>query len=75
MADALSLVALTEPISPSSDPRHPPPTTPSILDLLAGLIEKSLLQPMQPRSANGPHPRFAMLETVREFAMERLQES
>jgi predicted ATPase/DNA-binding CsgD family transcriptional regulator len=75
VADALSLLALTEPISPSSDPRHPPPTTPAILDLLAGLIEKSLLQPMQLRSATGPHPRFAMLETVREFAMERLQES
>jgi predicted ATPase/DNA-binding XRE family transcriptional regulator len=75
VADARSLVAPTEPISPSSVPRHPPPTTPSILDLLAGLSEKSLLQPMQPPSANGPHPRFAMLETVREFAMERLRET
>jgi predicted ATPase/DNA-binding XRE family transcriptional regulator len=75
VADARSLVAPTEPISPSTVPGHPTPTTPSILDLLAGLIEKSLLQPMQPQSANGPQPRFTMLETVREFAMERLQET
>jgi predicted ATPase/DNA-binding CsgD family transcriptional regulator len=48
---------------------HP---SPSVLDLLAALIDKSLLYQMNP---DAPEPRFAMLETVREFALERLAES
>ena len=69
VADAPSRVSATEPISPSFATRPAPPTTPSILDLLAGLIDKSLLRSL---SANGLESRFRMLETVREFAMERL---
>jgi predicted ATPase/DNA-binding CsgD family transcriptional regulator len=42
------------------------------LDQLAGLVDKSLLQRIDPI---GPEPRFRMLETVREFARERLAES
>ena len=42
------------------------------LELLAGLIDKGLLQPMHWKA---PEPRFTMLETVREFALERLAES
>jgi predicted ATPase/DNA-binding SARP family transcriptional activator len=38
------------------------------LDTLQGLVEKQLLQ----RHRNGAHARFVMLETVREFALERL---
>ena len=72
VANALPRVAATEPISPSSDPRRPSPTSRLILDLLAGLIDKSLLRPLFP---DGPHPRFAMLETVREFALEQLDMS
>ena len=49
-----------------SDTRHPSPDT---LDLLASLIDKSLVQ----TSGIGPEPRFAMLETIREFAGERLR--
>ncbi|MFN8473557.1 MAG: tetratricopeptide repeat protein [Anaerolineae bacterium] len=41
-----------------------------ILDGLQSLIEKSLLQPVQP----GPEARFTMLETIREYALERLTE-
>jgi non-specific serine/threonine protein kinase len=50
---------------------EPPPTThhPSLtLDLLAALIDASLLR----RSAEGEAPRFAMLETIREYAEEML---
>jgi excisionase family DNA binding protein len=46
--------------------------SPDTLDLLARLIDKSLLQPTNPDS---PEPRFAMLETVREFALELLAET
>jgi predicted ATPase len=41
-------------------------------DLVAGLVDKSLLQP---EAAGGGEPRFVMLETVREYAMERLEAS
>jgi predicted ATPase/DNA-binding SARP family transcriptional activator len=44
-----------------------------LVDGLAGLVENSLLlrreQPQQ------PEPRFSMLETIREYALERLTES
>ena len=39
------------------------------LGVLAALVDKSLLQPLQ---TEGAEPRFAMLETVREFALEQL---
>jgi non-specific serine/threonine protein kinase len=38
-------------------------------DLVAALVDKSLLQP---EAAGGDEPRFAMLETVREYALEQL---
>ena len=43
-----------------------------VLDGLASLLNKNLL-----RSAEGPEgePRFTMLETIHEYALERLQES
>jgi predicted ATPase/DNA-binding XRE family transcriptional regulator len=60
----------------ASDFRLPTPDsssdTPLVFDLLAGLIDKSLLQS---RVAHGTDPRFTMLETVREFALERLAAS
>jgi predicted ATPase len=40
------------------------------LDLVAALVDTSLLQP---EAAGGGEPRFMMLETVREYAMERLE--
>ena len=45
---------------------------PSTLGLIAALFDKSLLQPM---TLDGAEPRFTMLETVREFALDRLIES
>lgn len=45
---------------------------PAALDVLVGLIDKSLLHRVD---AHGPDSRFAVLATVREFALERLAES
>jgi predicted ATPase/DNA-binding CsgD family transcriptional regulator len=46
--------------------------SPSTLDLLARLIDTSLVQPMP---EDGGEPRFQLLETVREFALEQLAAS
>ena len=45
----------------------PPP--PSVLDLVASLVDKSLIHP---RPIDAGEPRFALLETVREFGLEQL---
>ncbi|MGI8967778.1 MAG: ATP-binding protein [Chloroflexota bacterium] len=48
------------------------------LDLLEGLtslVEKSLLREEDPRDATSGEPRFLMLETIREYAAEKLVES
>jgi predicted ATPase/transcriptional regulator with XRE-family HTH domain len=57
------------PMEPAPDTRYITPTTPSLLDLLTGLIDKSLLRRL---SANGLDPRFGMFETIREYALEQL---
>jgi non-specific serine/threonine protein kinase len=48
------------------------PSTPSILDGIASLVDHSLLRRVA--GADG-EPRFHMLETVREFGLERLRAS
>jgi non-specific serine/threonine protein kinase len=48
-----------------------PPHSPSLLDLIASLLDKSLVH----RTAPGGDTRFSMLETVREFGLERLAAS
>jgi predicted ATPase len=54
----------------ASSPLPPPP--PTTLDLVSALVEKSLLvQSEQPPG----EPRYAMLETIREFGLERLAAS
>jgi predicted ATPase len=54
---------------PSVLPPCPPvPLSPSVLDLLASLVAKNLLIP-----TNGGEPRWAMLETIRTFAREQLE--
>jgi non-specific serine/threonine protein kinase len=55
---------------PSSDLR--PPTSDSVLDLLTALVDQSLLQRV---TGPGGATRYAMLETVREYGLERLAES
>ncbi|WP_194916713.1 BTAD domain-containing putative transcriptional regulator [Catenulispora rubra] len=42
----------------------------TVLDVLAALVDKSLLQVV-----DGPEGRYRMLETIREYALERLLES
>ena len=40
----------------------------AVLDTVTSLVDRSLLAPM----TDGPEPRFTMLETIREFAVEQL---
>jgi non-specific serine/threonine protein kinase len=49
-----------------------PAAPPSALDTVAALVDQSLLQRVTP---DGVEPRFAMLETIGEFALERLVDS
>jgi predicted ATPase len=51
--------------SPTPNPQLLPP----ILDGIASLLDKSLIQPIQ---GLADEPRFTMLETIREYALERL---
>jgi predicted ATPase len=44
----------------------------SVLDGMSSLVDKSLIQPLD---AGGGEPRFTMLETVREYALEQLDAS
>src|SRR5215203_6769811 len=62
------------PAPPEEAQRLAPPErsdTPSVFDGIASLVDKSLLR----QKEVGGEPRFRMLETVREFALERLEES
>jgi len=43
-----------------------------VLEIVASLIDKSLLQQI---AQEGEEPRFAMLETIREYGLERLEAS
>ncbi|HKU27110.1 MAG TPA: tetratricopeptide repeat protein [Candidatus Sulfotelmatobacter sp.] len=45
---------------------------PDLLDLMSSLVDKSLIQQ---RQRGSEEPRFHMLETIREYAIERLRES
>ena len=42
-----------------------------LLDTVASLVDKSLLQHVEQQT--GEEPRFVMLETIREYALERLE--
>ena len=44
-----------------------------ILDGITSLVDKSLAQRVEPAGAADAEPRFAMLETIREYASERLE--
>lgn len=47
----------------------------SVLDLLTALVEKGLVQVDETADATNGSPRFHLLETIREYALERLHES
>src|SRR5262249_18371860 len=45
-----------------------------LLDRVASLLDQSLLQQVEGTAPQGhPEPRFAMLETIREYALKRLE--
>ena len=49
------------------------PSSPSVLDLVSSLVDKSLLRQLDRPSGGGyPEPRFGMLETIRAYGLERL---
>ncbi|MCW5854165.1 MAG: hypothetical protein KIT87_29120, partial [Anaerolineae bacterium] len=50
-----------------------PPT--DLLDLVASLVDKSLVTQMRGSEDDEGEPRFTLLETIREYALERLAES
>jgi predicted ATPase/DNA-binding XRE family transcriptional regulator len=53
-------------------PCPPVPLSPSLLDGLASLVDKSLVRQVEEPTGE---PRFRMLETIREYAIERLEAS
>ncbi|MFN8593201.1 MAG: LuxR C-terminal-related transcriptional regulator [Thermomicrobiales bacterium] len=59
------------PLAALPDPFHGEPALP-VLDLVASLVENSLIRF---ESAGSEDSRYGMLETIREFALERLAES
>jgi predicted ATPase len=66
---AAEWVSETEEGGPVSDTQNPSPNT---LDVIASLVDKSVLR-QEPGADD--EPRFVMLETVREFALEQLAAS
>ncbi len=49
------------------------PASPSVLDLVSSLVDKSLLRQVdRPLGGGYPEPRFGMLETIRAYGLERL---
>jgi predicted ATPase/predicted Ser/Thr protein kinase len=46
-----------------------------ILDGVASLVDKSLVQRVDPRGRPNDEPRFLMLETIREYGHERLEQA
>jgi predicted ATPase/DNA-binding CsgD family transcriptional regulator len=48
---------------------------PDVLPVLESLVDKSLVRQDRGQTSETAEPRFAMLETIREYALERLDES
>ena len=73
------LPPLSEATPPQAAGRLPlsaasPPERPLALDLIAALVDKNLVRRVDAAAA-AEQPRVTMLETVREFALERLADS
>jgi predicted ATPase/DNA-binding XRE family transcriptional regulator len=64
----------SDPATRSAGTRPPREASPSVLDLVTSLVDKSLLRPVV-LSNGGSGPRFEMLDTIREYGLERLTES
>jgi predicted ATPase/transcriptional regulator with XRE-family HTH domain len=58
-------------VSPRPCSLFPVPSVPSVLDLLASLVDKSLLRTLD----RDDEPRFGMLETIREYGLEQVAEA
>jgi len=69
---AVDEVARDEGRGASEGPSSPLATHPSSLDLVVSLVDKSLLRQ---EAGSADEPRFGMLETIREFATDRLDAS
>jgi non-specific serine/threonine protein kinase len=59
----------TEEAVTTPSPYHPITPTPSVLDLVSALVDKSLLRA---DVVSGDTTRYSMLETIREFGLEQL---
>jgi predicted ATPase/DNA-binding CsgD family transcriptional regulator len=62
----------------SPDPNPSPPNAPlDLLDGIESLVDQSLVRPIGPSDDDpaGAAPRFAMLETIREYGLEQLEAS
>jgi predicted ATPase/DNA-binding CsgD family transcriptional regulator/DNA-binding XRE family transcriptional regulator len=64
-----SQVSETSPVDSPCGTRHPPPDT---LDLIASLLDNNLIRRAE---TPGGESRYSLLETVREFALDRLATS
>ncbi len=70
-------VKVSGPINHHPSPDTRSPRHPDTIELVAALVDQSLVRPIG-RSDDDPAgaaPRFAMLETIREYGLERLEES
>ena len=70
--ESAETVCAGEPPRPGAASVALPPLGIDVLDGVESLVEKSLLRAEEPL---GDEPRYGMLETVREFALERLEAS
>src|SRR4051794_6807165 len=62
--EAMQAVAAWEPLDP-----------PGTVDLLGRLVDRSLVVPDRARGDRDPGPRYHLLETIRQYAAERLAEA
>jgi predicted ATPase len=68
-AGSFSLAA-AEAIGAGSPQQGDDPRPGQVMDILGALVDSSLVRPQ----TRGGEPRFALLETIREYALERLRE-